>query len=492
MFAAQCLKDDTMAESIFYFLQSHPKTQVIHYNGDFHSAAHLGTAEKLARLNPQLKIAVISPIGIEPGKALAYDAAWQPEGDFLMLLHRSAEQDPNKNDMPDATKVPSHTLDVEMVPDIHFLKATDTISFPHPFTQKDTLVLAPAFKIISIKNGQTDIKYTIRTNADGFQEIFLQNTKVPVSQVTINYEGRLYYTNPAETSTWGMISDNANEGIFLPIGCWYPNLKSGLANYKITTASKHPLRLVCSGKEEISMSDEQTYRYTWTSEYPYEGLTLFGSRYAIKSKQVGDLRLSVYFRATSSEKAPSFLTEMENYITDYTSLFGPFPGSSLNMVESFLPEGMSYPDMLIFPNDLFRSPQVMLSSTVLGHEISRAWWGNSVYAKNNQGNWTDVLNNFIANYYWLEMHGQPTEPAQWRLNALQDINILNAADAYPLNEFVFAEDKSDAVIGFQKGSMFFYTLMLQMGKQQFFAGLKQFAAQYKGKNAGWDDLLNVL
>lgn len=60
-FAAQCIKDDTMAESIQAYIKKLPGNVVIHYNGDFHSRGHLGTVEALAFREPKLKICVIAP-----------------------------------------------------------------------------------------------------------------------------------------------------------------------------------------------------------------------------------------------------------------------------------------------------------------------------------------------------------------------------------------------------------------------------------------------
>ncbi len=61
LFFAQCMKDDTMAESIVQYMERYPKYKVLHFNGDFHSREYLGTVERLARRNKKLKIAVISP-----------------------------------------------------------------------------------------------------------------------------------------------------------------------------------------------------------------------------------------------------------------------------------------------------------------------------------------------------------------------------------------------------------------------------------------------
>ncbi|MDD3052132.1 MAG: ChaN family lipoprotein [Candidatus Cloacimonetes bacterium] len=64
-YAAQCLKDDTMAESIHSYIVANPHRKVIHFNGDFHSRNHLGTAKKLKLLNNEYNIAVISPFIVE-------------------------------------------------------------------------------------------------------------------------------------------------------------------------------------------------------------------------------------------------------------------------------------------------------------------------------------------------------------------------------------------------------------------------------------------
>lgn len=56
--SAQAVKDATMAESIFKNLQ--PGKTFIHYNGDYHSKQYGGIYWYLKKLNPKLKIAVIS------------------------------------------------------------------------------------------------------------------------------------------------------------------------------------------------------------------------------------------------------------------------------------------------------------------------------------------------------------------------------------------------------------------------------------------------
>lgn len=81
VYAAQCLKDDKMAESIAAFADAHQNMQILHINGCFHSDAHLGTTQKLEALRPELKIAVITPLERK-------QKGEKPAGDFVVWFDR--------------------------------------------------------------------------------------------------------------------------------------------------------------------------------------------------------------------------------------------------------------------------------------------------------------------------------------------------------------------------------------------------------------------
>ena len=84
IYAAQCIKDDTMAESILNYQRIPPRRKVIHFNGDFHSRKHLGTAQKIQIVEPMLKVAVITPIVCE--QDFGWNSEDREEGEFLILL----------------------------------------------------------------------------------------------------------------------------------------------------------------------------------------------------------------------------------------------------------------------------------------------------------------------------------------------------------------------------------------------------------------------
>ncbi|MBB4637346.1 ChaN family lipoprotein [Longimicrobium terrae] len=75
-YAAQCLKDETMAESIERARQSWPGWMVVHVNGGFHSERRLGTVERTARRLPSARIATVLMVPVaDPARADHADAA---------------------------------------------------------------------------------------------------------------------------------------------------------------------------------------------------------------------------------------------------------------------------------------------------------------------------------------------------------------------------------------------------------------------------------
>ncbi|HWK55651.1 MAG TPA: ChaN family lipoprotein [Hyphomicrobiales bacterium] len=81
---AQSLWDATMAHAIATFLEDNPAGRVLHVNGSFHSAQHLGIPEHLARYRPGASMLVITLV---PDKLFpAFDhGALNGLGDFVIV-----------------------------------------------------------------------------------------------------------------------------------------------------------------------------------------------------------------------------------------------------------------------------------------------------------------------------------------------------------------------------------------------------------------------
>ena len=86
LYQAQCLKDETMAESIVNALKMKPKARVLHFNGDFHSRYFSGTVSRVQEILPKKKIAVISPSCRENWQTANLTAEEKNAGTYIIFL----------------------------------------------------------------------------------------------------------------------------------------------------------------------------------------------------------------------------------------------------------------------------------------------------------------------------------------------------------------------------------------------------------------------
>ncbi|HEX4950594.1 MAG TPA: ChaN family lipoprotein [Blastocatellia bacterium] len=92
MYQAQCVKDETMAESIANAAQANPQALVIHYNGAFHSDYRLGTASRAKQRLPKANIKIVSAIPVESLDAINADKD-KKRGDYLLFTLKPAKKE---------------------------------------------------------------------------------------------------------------------------------------------------------------------------------------------------------------------------------------------------------------------------------------------------------------------------------------------------------------------------------------------------------------
>lgn len=98
-YLAQLLRDNTMATQILDARQQYPGHQIIHINGTFHSESRDGVVAALLHRQPELKVAVISPVFVtDDGDHTMPVAANADKGDYLYFLQPLPEeyQDPDR------------------------------------------------------------------------------------------------------------------------------------------------------------------------------------------------------------------------------------------------------------------------------------------------------------------------------------------------------------------------------------------------------------
>jgi uncharacterized iron-regulated protein len=88
-YQAQCIKDETMAESIVAArTKSGTSAVVVHFTGSFHSDFGLGTASRVMRRVPLLKSVVVSAVPV-PDPTAADAKALLKRGQFIVIVRRT-------------------------------------------------------------------------------------------------------------------------------------------------------------------------------------------------------------------------------------------------------------------------------------------------------------------------------------------------------------------------------------------------------------------
>jgi uncharacterized iron-regulated protein len=86
-YLAQCVKDETMAESVADAFRNAagPRATIVHFNGSFHTDYGEGAAERTRRRLPGRRVAVISMIPVEDIDTVAPDQDDLKQADYLVF-----------------------------------------------------------------------------------------------------------------------------------------------------------------------------------------------------------------------------------------------------------------------------------------------------------------------------------------------------------------------------------------------------------------------
>jgi uncharacterized iron-regulated protein len=86
-YLAQCVKDETMAESVAEAVRNAPgpRPTIVHFNGSFHSDYGEGAAERTRRRLPGRRVAVIAMIPVEDIDTVAPDDDDRKQADYLVF-----------------------------------------------------------------------------------------------------------------------------------------------------------------------------------------------------------------------------------------------------------------------------------------------------------------------------------------------------------------------------------------------------------------------
>lgn len=409
-----------------------------------------------------------------------------------------------------------HTLSAELGLASHELVASDQIELdaaPEITSVTFTLALtlqveSIAMRSLSASGGQrnTDevVSFTsIRPSETAVQHLVVSLPKERDRRVTLvmSYRGQindppreprhLRFVTPSETA--GHIG---LEGVYLSgESHWYPDVMGSFSTYRVTAQVPQGWTVVASGRKEGETTSAGKISSTWIVQDKSEALTLVANKFVTTSRKwkspTGQrVELQTHFLPDNAGLADEYLDATARYLDAYVKILGNYPFDKFAVVENFFASGLGLPSFTLLGSGSIKRHYVQ--PYALGHEIVHSWIGNSVFNRDDHGNWVEGMTTYLANYYWHEMVQDISQALEQRRMMLDGYNLYVRPETdYAVSQFLRKHDEKDNAIGYQKSAFVFHLLRQEIGDEPFWRGLKTFVERYRNRPADWRSIEEV-
>lgn len=295
---------------------------------------------------------------------------------------------------------------------------------------------------------------------------------------TLNYSAQLQSTPDCAWLTQACVQFDS-KGIYLDANSqWYPTTSQVLHTFELTAELP---------KDWVSLSQGEQVSATWQETQPQQAIYFLAGPFKVYSEPGKYATAQVYLQAADDELAKKYLAATHQYLEVYSKQLGAYPYRKFATVESFWETGWGMPSFTLLGSKVMRLPFILSSS--FPHEILHNWWGNSVYVDSSQGNWSEGLTAYLADY---QMSAGKGEAMNYRRDTLQKYaNFTSNFQDFPLKNFQSRHDQTTQAIGYGKSLMLFHMLRQQLGTTAFEKGLQTLYQDYAFKTASFADLQTV-
>jgi aminopeptidase N len=374
-------------------------------------------------------------------------------------------------------------LIVDLDPASRRLTASAELVAPGPFTFQ----LVPVLEVQSVTIDGRDASSALTRGAQGEYRIATPKG----AKLRIAYAGTLGALESLDHR--GVLRDlgpmASARGSFLPGGSgWYP-YPGRPFSYTLRLTLPHDQRgLVAGTLTSEAAADKYTAEFSFPQ--PATAIDLMAGPYVVRERMVeragsAPLRLRTYFYSDLDNLADGYLEDSARYIALYSELIGAYPFGAFSVVASPLPTGFGMPTLTYLGAQVLKLP--FIRATSLGHEVLHNWWGNGVRVDYAEGNWSEGLTTFMADYVYKERDSEKAA-RETRLAWLRDFAAVPDGRHLALAEFRSRTHGAEAAAGYGKSAMVFLMLREAIGDEAFRGALRAFYAEHRFKAASWDDL----
>lgn len=380
-----------------------------------------------------------------------------------------------------------HEIQVELVPSLKMLKATDKITFPSSSPRKTTIALNKNLTITSVSPGDKLIALpgrspiTPQQNTHLYQEWGLELGSND-NTVTIEYHGMID-DSPADGNSEGFISSEG--AVLLGSTYWHPDVLGSVKSFRLSVSHPHDWKMASQGQliSQETFAIQKTTTHTENSQQQ-DIYLIVGPFFEYTREWSQGKKIRVLLRKDEKDLAQNYLALLPDYLEHYSKVIAPYPYTHFTVIENFWETGFGMPGFTLLGPSVVRLPFILYSS--LPHEVLHNWWGNSVYVDYFNGNWCEGLTNHMADHWQQQTKNAGAEYRLGQLMAYAD--YVKTEDEISLADFRGRHNEASQAIGYSKGMMFFHMLEKKVGSQKFKEALQDFYFKNVYTQANYDDI----
>ncbi|NNE08743.1 MAG: hypothetical protein HKN20_09295, partial [Gemmatimonadetes bacterium] len=316
----------------------------------------------------------------------------------------------------------------------------------------------------------------------------LPSTTDEAVEILIKYAGSI--VDSVADGTTGTIE---KQGAFLSNEtAWVPTIPSSRYTFSLIAITPQSWEVLTQGRLEARSDGGGRKTTRYASEVPMDEIYLIAGPYRFYEADHRGIRIVglLYQADDATELWETYRAAAIRYLDLYGGQIGRYPYPKFAFAENFWETGYGMPSFTLLGSKVLRLP--FIPGTSFRHEVLHNWWGNGVFLDPDQGNWCEALTNFMADFAKAEEEGEAAA-RRHRLRELQRFwNEQPENRAVSLVEFEQGTDPDQTAIGYTKGAFFFHMLREHVGPVPFARSMRHFYAEYRGREAGWEELRKVV
>lgn len=213
--------------------------------------------------------------------------------------------------------------------------------------------------------------------------------------------------------------------------------------------------------------------------------------YEMHIKKVGDVTVMGYAFPTHTQAGEAALETTAQAMDLYSQLFGPYPHSTMSVVEADFLDGMEYDGLYFLSNgfyNLYRGTQAEYLVTIAAHETAHQWFYGLIANDQAMEPWLDeALCTYSERLYY--EHFSPQSLEWWTTYRIQYYQPRGWVDGSIYNPEGYRAYR-DAI--YLNGALFLDDLRSKMGNDAFLQFLHRYVEQFSYQIVLGKDFFNFL